>query len=245
MATLIPALGTCLSRMTSGEKRLAERLQHKLDDDYLLWYDVPVGPKQSHPDFVVMHPRRGILILETKDWRLETIQRVTRQHWEMLFNGQPKVVINPLAQARHCAIQVVNALERDPQLVHHDGPHTGKLAFPWGHGVVFTRITRKQFDDAGLGEAIEPGYVICQDEMFEHVEPEEFQQRLWNMFPHAFGRGVLSLPQLDRVRWNMFPQVRVQVQGCTSGMPSSSLSSWVSRSAAMRLAVCSICRVLR
>ncbi|MCB2008190.1 MAG: NERD domain-containing protein [Rhodoferax sp.] len=213
MATLIPALGTCLSRMTSGEKRLAERLQHKLDDDYLLWYDVPVGPKQSHPDFVVMHPRRGILILETKDWRLETIQRVTRQHWEMLFNGQPKVVINPLAQARHCAIQVVNALERDPQLVHHDGPHTGKLAFPWGHGVVFNRITRKQFDDAGLGEAIEPGYVICQDEMFEHVEPEEFQQRLWNMFPHAFGRGVLSLPQLDRVRWNMFPQVRVQVQG--------------------------------
>ncbi|MCZ4316197.1 NERD domain-containing protein [Comamonadaceae bacterium G21597-S1] len=213
MATLIPALGTCLSRMTSGEKRLAERLQHKLDDDYLLWYDVPVGPKQSHPDFVVMHPRRGILILETKDWRLETVQQATRQAWTILSNGHPKVVINPLAQARHCAIQVVNALERDPQLIQNDGPHKGKLAFPWGHGVVFTRITRRQFDDAGLGEAIEPGYVICQDEMFEHVEPEEFQQRLWNMFPHAFGRGVLSLPLLDRVRWNMFPQVRVQVQG--------------------------------
>jgi hypothetical protein len=50
----------------------------------------------------------------------------------------------------------VNALERDPQLVHPDGPHQGKLAFPWGHGVVFTRITRKQFDDAGLNEAIDP-----------------------------------------------------------------------------------------
>ena len=84
MATLIPALGTCLSRMTSGEKRLAERLQHKLDDDYLLWYDVPVGPKQSHPDFVVMHPRRGVLILETKDWRLETVQQATRQAWTIL-----------------------------------------------------------------------------------------------------------------------------------------------------------------
>jgi hypothetical protein len=213
MATLIPAMGTCVSRMTTGEKRLAERLQQKLDEDYLLWYDVPVGPKQSHPDFVVMHPRRGILILETKDWKLETIQRATKQAWGILANGQPKVVINPLAQARHCAIQVVNALERDPQLIHHDGPHKGKLAFPWGHGVVFTRITRKQFDDAGLGEAIEPSYVICQDEMFEHAEPEEFQQRLWNMFPHAFGRGVLSLPQLDRVRWNMFPQVRVQTTG--------------------------------
>lgn len=212
MSTLIPSLSTCISRMTTGERRLAERLEQKLDDDYLVWYDVPVGPKQSHPDFVVMHPRRGLLILETKHWRLETVQRATRQAWEILADGQLKVVINPLAQARHCAIQVVNALERDAQLVQPGGPHQGKLAFPWGHGVVFTRITRQQFDEAGLGEAIEPHYVICSDEMPESVDAEQFQQRLWNMFPHSFG-GVMSLPQLDRVRWIMFPEVRVQTQG--------------------------------
>ncbi|MFC7408867.1 DEAD/DEAH box helicase [Hydrogenophaga atypica] len=212
MATLIPALGSCLSRMTSGEKRLAERLEQKLEDDYLLWYDVPIGPKQTHPDFVVLHPRRGLLILETKDWRLDTIRHATRQAWEIAPDGQLKVVINPLAQARHCAIQVVNALERDPQLVHPSGPHQGKLAFPWGHGVVFTRITRKQFEAAGLGEAIEPHYVICSDEMTDTVDAEAFQQRLWHMFPHAFGK-VLSLPQIDRARWIMFPEVRVPVQG--------------------------------
>ncbi len=198
--------------MTSGERRLAERLEQKLEDDYLLWYDVPVGPKQSHPDFVILHPRRGLLILETKDWKLETIKNATRQAWEIIPDGHVKVVINPLAQARHCAIQVVNALERDEQLVQPSGPHQGKLAFPWGHGVVFTRITRRQFEMAGLGEAIEPHYVICSDEMTESTDPEQFQQRLWNMFPHAFG-NVMSLPQLDRVRWIMFPEVRVQVQG--------------------------------
>lgn len=64
MATLIPALGACVSRMTSGERRLAERLEHKLDDDYLLWYDVPMGPKNAHPDFCVMHPRRGIPLVK-------------------------------------------------------------------------------------------------------------------------------------------------------------------------------------
>ena len=130
MATLIPALGACTSRMTSGERRLAERLEQKLDDDYLLWYDVPIGPKQTHPDFVLLHPRRGLLILETKDWKLETILRANRQAWEILANGQLKVVINPLAQARHCAMQVVNALERDPQLVQPAGEHQGKLSFP-------------------------------------------------------------------------------------------------------------------
>ena len=33
--------------MTSGERRLAERLEQKLDDDYLLWYDVPMGPRNT------------------------------------------------------------------------------------------------------------------------------------------------------------------------------------------------------
>ncbi len=65
MAILIPALGACLRRMTPGEKRLAELLEQKLDADYLLWHNVPIGPKQTHSDFVVLHPRRGLL--GTKD----------------------------------------------------------------------------------------------------------------------------------------------------------------------------------
>ncbi|MDB5845332.1 MAG: hypothetical protein JWP79_2642 [Polaromonas sp.] len=109
MAILISAMGSCASRMTSGERRLAERLEQKLDDDYLLWYDVPVGPKQSHPDFVVLHPRRGLLILETKDWRLEAVQQATRQAWDLLVDGRIKVVMSPMAQARFCAISGRNS----------------------------------------------------------------------------------------------------------------------------------------
>ncbi len=100
----------------------------------MLWWDVPIGPKQTRPDFVVVHPRRGALILETKDWHLETIRKATREYFEILDNisGQPKVVMSPLQQARHCAIQVINALERDPQLVQGDGDHKGKLALSLG-----------------------------------------------------------------------------------------------------------------
>ena len=90
MATLIPTYSTC-SFDSTGERRLAERLEQKLDDDYLLWHNVPIGPKQTHPDFVLLHPRRGLLILETKDWKLETIQRATRQMWEIHAHGQAKV----------------------------------------------------------------------------------------------------------------------------------------------------------
>jgi hypothetical protein len=220
MATLIPALGSCTGRMTGGERRLAERLEHKLDDDYLLWYDVPIGARLAHPDFVVMHPRRGLLVLEVKDWRLSTITRADRQTWEILPDGVPKTVINPLEQARQYAHQVVQALERDRQLVQPEGPHQGKLAFPWSYGVVFPNISRKQFLAAELQHAIEPQRVVCQDEMLESVDAEDLQSRLWGMFPYMM-RGVMSLPQLDRVRWILFPEVRVPAQAALFAEPDS------------------------
>ena len=97
MATLIPALGACLRRMTPGEKRLAERLEDKLDDDYLLWYDVPVGPQQLHPDFIVLHPSRGLLILEVKDFRLGTIVQADKEDWTILdaVSSEPKTIQSP------------------------------------------------------------------------------------------------------------------------------------------------------
>jgi transposase-like protein len=49
--------------MTGGEKRMAQSLEDNLED-------VPVGDKQVRPDFIVLHPQRGILVLEVKDWAL-------------------------------------------------------------------------------------------------------------------------------------------------------------------------------
>ena len=214
MATLIPALGSCAGRMSTGERRLAQRLEQKLDADYLLWYDVPVGPKQSHPDFVMLHPRRGLLILEVKDWKPGTIVQADKESWVILnHQGQPITVPSPMLQARHYAHQVVNALERDPALVQAGGPHQGKLAFPWSYGVVLTHLTRRQFTDGELGQVMEPHRVICADEMTEAVEAEDLQSRLWDMFPHQFHLGLMTLPQLERVRWILFPQIRVQLQG--------------------------------
>lgn len=208
LAILIPSLSTCLSRMTGGEKRIAARLETKLEDDYLLWYDVPIGPANSHPDFIVLHPQRGILTLEVKDWKPDTIQSANRQSFELLTSSGIKHVINPLEQARQYAHAVSNVLQKDTQLTINSGVKSGHLIFPWSYGVVLANISRSTFDSSGLGEVIEPSRVICQNEMFESVDPEEFQQRLWNMFNLKF-KGKLSLPQLDRIRWHMFPEVRI------------------------------------
>lgn len=117
---------------------------------------------------------------------------------------------NPLLQARACALEIGIVLERDPSLRRPEGHrHAGKLVMPWAWGVVLTNITRRQFDDGRLGEVIPEHLVLCKDEMYEAVEAEAFQVRLWNMFPQVFP-VALTLPQLDRVRWHLFPELRVE-----------------------------------
>ena len=211
MATLIPAIGSCVSRMTSGEKRFAYRLEEKLEDDYLCWYDVSIGERTRHPDFVVFHPSRGLLVLEVKDWKLDTIHNMDKQQATILVGGSLKTVASPLEQARQYMYVVVNRLEQDPQLIFPSGSLKGKPFFPYGHGVVLTNISRKQFDGACMGDVLPSHLVICQDEMTESVDAEAFQERLWNMYPYKF-KMPLSLPQIDRIRWHMFPEIRIPAQ---------------------------------
>ncbi|MFC5438014.1 3'-5' exonuclease [Rhodanobacter umsongensis] len=210
MATLIPSRNSCLPRMTGGEKRVSERLEQKLEDDYLLWYDVPVGLKQRHPDFVVFHPRRGLLVLEVKDWKADTIRHADSTQFTLVTERGLVKENNPLLQARAYALEIGVVLERDPALRHPQGSrHAGKLIMPWAWGVVLANITRRQFGEGALGEVLPEHLVICRDELYETVDAEAFQERLWAMFPQVFP-VTLTLPQIDRVRWHLFPELRVE-----------------------------------
>ena len=196
--------------MTGGEKRVSERLEQKLEDDYLLWYDVPVGLKQRHPDFVVFHPRRGLLVLEVKDWKADTIRHADSTQFTLVTDRGLVKENNPLLQARAYALEIGVVLERDAALRHpQNSRHAGKLIMPWAWGVVLANITRRQFEDGALGDVLPEHLVICRDELYETVDAEEFQQRLWAMFPQIFP-VTLTLPQIDRVRWHLFPELRVE-----------------------------------
>jgi hypothetical protein len=162
MATLIPSFSSCAQKMTPGEKRFATRLEQKLEDDYLIWYNVIVSNQQFRPDFVILHPSRGLFILEVKDWYLNTIQTVNRETVTLLTSNGIKEVEHPLEQARGYALALNRVLERDPTLVHSEGRYRGKLIMPYAYGVVFSNITRKQFNaQEGLTAVFESNLVIC------------------------------------------------------------------------------------
>lgn len=203
---------------------MAERFMAKLEDDYLCWYDIPVGKRSRYPDFIVLHPRRGLLVLEVKDWKLEIIQSADKNGFTVLTPNGHKVVPSPLEQARQCAQAIHNKLEADPSLREQRPGYGDRLCFPYGYGVVFSNITRKAFERSQLGEIIPGERVICRDEMTDEIDAEAFQERLWGMFTVHF-KAVLSMPQIDRVRWHLFPEIRIPAQPELFEVPEEKLAT--------------------
>jgi len=79
MANIIPPLNEqTLGRMTRGERRFARRLEALPEDDYLVWYDIPIGKNRRYPDFIILHPSRGLLFLEVKDWKPSTVKAIDK-----------------------------------------------------------------------------------------------------------------------------------------------------------------------
>lgn len=213
MATFLNSIGSGGQSATPGERRFGERLRTLLEEDYLCWHDVPVGPVRQHPDFVVLHPGRGLWVFEVKDWRLENLRMIGNVHVDLISpEGAVKTVANPLEQARAYCMTIVNKLSTDPQLQDPSDRYRGKICFPYAYAAVLTNITRRQLDEVLTPEEQEQvlpsRLVICKDEMTESIPADGFQERLWGMFHYKFG-NPLTLPQIERIRWHLFPEIRI------------------------------------
>ena len=209
MAILIPSLGYARFD-TRGELRLAERLKDFLEENAVVWHNLPVGPRRRHPDFIIVHPANGLLVLEVKDWRLESIVSADKTTVELLTSRGIVRESNPLEQARKYTFDVVRTLERDGQLLFPPGHRLmGKSIVPFGFGAVFTNITRRQFDQTDLKEVFSAHLCVFKDEMTESADPEEFRARMWRMVAPRLSEP-LSMPQFDRLRALMFPEIRIR-----------------------------------
>ena len=209
VATFLPSLNSCQSKMTPGEKRFATRLHTNLDESFHCWYDVSVGTKRSrYPDFILLHADLGLLLLEVKDWSRENIRHIDKQSATILFDGVPKTRQNPMEQVRQCAYALTQQLERDPQLLHHAGRYKGRLQFPYGYGVVFPNIASTEHFEEGWIDIFPAHRTIYRDQMTESIDADDFRATLESIFDVGFSRP-LTEPMMDRVRWYIFPEIRI------------------------------------
>lgn len=198
-------------RCNAGERRVLHQLKRCLEDDYIVWHDVPIGPRARQPDFVILSPRWGVLLLEVKDWRRGTLGAGTRDAIELDTPRGKVTAPHPLRQARDYAHELVDLMQRDPALVHGTGPFAGKLLFPHGWGVVLSGLRCADVAGTDFAALFPTTRTLLRDDLEPEVNAALFQQRLWGMFTVSYPH-TLTLPQRDRIRWHLFPEVRLPTQ---------------------------------
>jgi hypothetical protein len=83
MAVFPQGLSNVDARCNAGERRVLDPLKRCLEDDDLVWHDVPIGSRARQPDFVMLSPRWGVLLLEVKDWKRGTLGAAPRNSEEL------------------------------------------------------------------------------------------------------------------------------------------------------------------
>jgi len=200
------------NRANAGEKDVLDALARNLEDDYTVWHNIPIMGSGREPDFVVLHPSRGLLVLEVKAWKRQTIADANPMQVQLRTERGPVHEEHPVAQARGYMLDLTHQLQKHRELLHQEGRHRGKLLLPWGWGAVLSRIRRSEVaGDASFAAVFEPHKVLLWDDLAEDVDPMAFQEKLWGMF-NVQWQHQLSLPQMNIVRGLLFPELRLGTQ---------------------------------
>lgn len=213
MAITVPE--TIRTTATAGERLLFRTLKTYLPDDYIVYYEPDVLGKR--PDFVVLGPDLGMVVLEVKDYTKNTLLQINHDEWHIhAKSGEQTVVKSPIKQARDNMFHIVDVLKKDKSLVHLDGKYKFQLKFPYGNGAVFTRLHSHHFIEEGLYSVVDPGQCLTRDEIDpdqEGFSEEILMEKILNMFVVPFRlREPLSYEDISLIRYHLFPEVRISAE---------------------------------
>ena len=200
MAEMIP--DRLPSSASAGERKVFALLQ-QLPEEVIVYYEPVVASR--YPDFIVIIPSVGLLVIEAKGWYPNHILEANNFEVAISSRGQLEICKHPVRQARDYQFQLMDTARRHPEtaaLLHGEG----RFTFPFGHLVVLNNCTRQQLDERGLSEVFPPRRVLARDEL-EALSPDKTINRLKSCFDPWWPFGQLSERQISILRSVIHPQI--------------------------------------
>lgn len=200
-------------KSSRGEKRLFALLS-KLPDECLIYYETKLG--SLRPDFVVICPKLGVLIIEVKGWYLNQIASADANTVTLDKSGNFETAKHPLAQARDYMFEAKDQCRKADRerLIHHaTGAHQGRVVFPFGHIAVMTNISKAQMDrsNRAVDEVFPPAQTLFRDdiERLETLDPEALLTTIGTWFDPTWKFPPLNSDQVNLVRAAIHPEIRL------------------------------------
>lgn len=215
MALIIP--DSMPQKASAGEKRLYKILRDELPDDCYVWYEPRVNGLM--PDFIILGPTLGLLVLEVKGWSVNQIVSANNQFFEIKYEAERlERQQSPLRQGKGYLDALFDKLKQYPILTQPEGDYQGKLAFPVGVGAVMTNITTAQARDENIYPLLEQPQVAYRDELmdWDGIGERDMMQRLESMFTTRFKFLALTDDQNSTIKGILHPEKVVKETPATS-----------------------------
>ncbi len=162
MAFMIPASLKNQLDTTAGERKLFDLFRTVLPDTCVVRYEVLLGERHYRPDYTLVDVNRGVLVVEIKDWGVDTISFAGKEKFYVRYgHSSPIPQINPSMKCEVYLRHIREAFIAMPSLCGEDG----NLKVPLKYFVAFPNITRSDFDEQGFGKVMSPKYVLLGDDL--------------------------------------------------------------------------------
>ena len=153
-------------------------LLKRLGDDCFVYFEPHL--RNRRPDFVVVIPDVGVLVVEAKGFSADQIVRVTPDRITLDTSEGRKAKTHPEGQARDYAFRLIKGLHDHPaskHIIRQSGPHRGSFAFPVSWIVAYCNITRAELDDRGLDQCFPANRNVTSDVLVKWSQFDEVALR--------------------------------------------------------------------
>ena len=215
MAHIVPDV---LPRSASAGERRLHGVLRRLPEDCVVYYEPMVGNRC--PDFVVICPELGLLVIEVKGWRIGDILAADDRTVQVAQQGRPVRQVHPLRQARDYMFALMDRCRAHPAigpLLQPAGFHENRFLFPFGYFALLSNITEtqlKQHPGGDLTEVFPAHRVLPRDALIElegQPSAERLHEALRPCFVKSWPFPRLNERQVDALRAIVHPEIVLEL----------------------------------
>lgn len=197
MAIMIPDIPPTQKGSVASENELWTELKMQLPDDFYVYHSLPFltsHARQGEVDFLVAHPRLGLLVLECKG---RGVGRDTDGRWYREYEGKREWIEAPMEQASAQIRAIVDGL-REPVQRALGLEKSSYFPLVYGWAIAFPRTPREAMS---LPVELQPQVVIDSRDIARDLHEAVVQAMRF----HA--QRMRKPPKLNREDFNIFRSI--------------------------------------
>ncbi|ODG91508.1 hypothetical protein BED47_07595 [Gottfriedia luciferensis] len=145
---------------TNGEKKVFQKLVETLDDDWHVFYEPIIN--YFEPDIIIFSKKYGVLILEIKDYKIDTIFSMSPYQWVLKLDDGYTNTLSPFKQIKNYSRNLIDLLSTNNILISNENK---KLTFPVSFIICFTNMTDEEIYEKKINEFIPSQFLLSYNDL--------------------------------------------------------------------------------